>query len=290
MLRPSLSVCLVSYNTRALLAHCLAILAREGADEIIVADNASRDGTPEMLAEKFPRVWLICNAENLNYTRAMNQLLNAARGEFVLLLNPDTEPQPGALWELQNALAQHPQWGAAGARLEFPDGSLQRTGNRFPTRVYLLFHALGVNARVPSNRVRRANVYAEWDRTSEREVDCLSGACLMVRRAVLEQVGLLDERFTMYKEEVDWCQRMHARGWRVGYVPRARVIHHAEQSAQQVSATRRNALYENSMLQYAAKYFGAPMATSLRAIFWFKRQMYSLRRARVRTSKTGRAL
>lgn len=287
--RPDLSVCLVSYNTRALLERCLDALGREGADEMIVADNASQDGTPAMLAEKFPRVRRFCNAENLDYTRAMNQCLRAARGAFVLLLNPDTEPQPGALRELQNALAQHPQWGAAGARLEFPDGSLQRTGNRFPTRAFLLFDALGLNARFPNNRVRRANVYAEWDRAREREVDALSGACLLVRRAALEQVGLLDERFTMYTEEVDWCKRMRARGWRVGFVPGARVVHYGEQSARQVSDARRSALYENSVVQYADKYFGAPLASILRAIFWLKRETYSLRHARAPRSAPERA-
>lgn len=279
--RPDLSVCLVSFNTRALLERCLDALTREGVDEIIVADNASQDGTPAMLAEKFPRAQLIRNAENLDYTRAMNQCLRAARGTFILLLNPDTEPQPGALQALQSALAQYPQWGAAGARLEFPDGSLQRTGNRFPTRAFLLLDALGLNARFPNNRVRRANGYAEWDRASARQVDALSGACLLVRRAVLEQVGLLDERFTMYKEEVDWCRRMRARGWRVGYAPGARVIHYGEQSARQTSDARRSALYENSVSQYAQKYFGAPLASLLRAIFWFKRATYSLRHARI---------
>lgn len=280
MVRPALSVCLVSYNTRVLLEHCLAILECEGADEIIVADNASGDDTPAMLAEKFPRVVVISNPENLHYTRAMNQCLNAARGESVLLLNPDTEPQPGALRELQNALAQHPQWGAAGARLEFPSGVLQRTGNRFPTRIDLLSQVLGLNDRLPNNCVRRMNTYAEWDRTTEREVDALSGACLMVRRAVMDQVGLLDERFTMYSEEVDWCKRMHARGWRVGYVPHARVIHHLEASARQVSDERRNSLYENSTVQYAQKYLGTPTAATLRTLFWLKARLRSMRRTR----------
>ncbi len=265
-----ISVCIVSYNTRALLEKCLRALERADAAsalDLVVADNASRDGSAEMLAQQFPRVRLIRNAQNLDYTRAMNQCLKLARGEWLLLLNPDTEPQPDALRELQRALERHADWGAAGARLEFADGSLQRTGARFPTLLYLMYEALGVNARVPHNRERAKYLYADWDRATGRAVDALSGACLMVRRAVLEQVGLLDERFVMYAEEVDWCKRMAARGWRVGYVPTARVLHHAEQSARQIPDARRNALYENSTVEYTRKYFGAPAAFWIRGIF-----------------------
>lgn len=260
-----ISVCIVSYNTRPLLEKCLAAL--RGADEILIADNASRDGSVEMLAQRFPKAQLLRNAENLDYTRAMNQCLARARGDFVLLLNPDTEPQANALRELRDALERHPDWGAAGARLEFPDGTLQRTGNRFPTLLYLLYEAAGVHMRFPNNRAKLQNIYAEWDRASERTVDALSGACLMVRRAVIEQIGLLDERFVMYSEEVDWCQRMARAGWRVGYVPTARVIHYAEQSALQIPDARRTRLYESSMTTYTQKYFGTPAAWLVRALF-----------------------
>lgn len=262
-----ISICMVSYNTRELLAQCLEVCSRVPDTEILVTDNASQDGTPELLARQFPLVQTLLNRENCDYTRAMNQCLRQARGETLLLLNPDTVPRQDTLHVLSTALARHPQWGAAGARLEYPDGSLQRTGNRFPTRLFLLYEAAGWNARFPNNPVQRANCYAEWDRASAREVDALSGACLMVRRSTVEQVGLLDERFTMYYEEVDWCRRMHARGWRVGYVPDAQVIHSAEASAGQISNARRNALYENSVNQYAEKYFGAPFATLPKLLF-----------------------
>lgn len=268
-----ISVCIVSYNTRSLLERCLAaVYASDAADdlEIIVADNASSDASAALVADRFPGAQLICNAENCGYTRAMNQCLRRARGECQLLLNPDCEPQPGALSELKRALARHADWGAAGARLQFPDGTLQRTGNRFPTFRFLLFEALGVNARHPNNRESLSNIYAGWDRASERTVDAVSGACLLVRRAVLEQIGFLDEQFVMYKEEVDWCKRMSGRGWLVGYVPNARVTHHAEASARQIPDARRTALYENSTVTYTRKYFGAPAAALVRSIFRLK--------------------
>ncbi|HZQ07691.1 MAG TPA: glycosyltransferase family 2 protein [Anaerolineae bacterium] len=269
-----ISICIVSYNTRARLERCLDSIAREAEDsaiQIIVADNASTDGSAELVAERFPRTELIRNAENLNYTRAMNQCLRQARGEYLLLLNPDTELQTGALNALQNALEQHSPWGAVGARLEYPDGSLQRTGNRFPTFGFLLYEVLGLNARFPNNAVQQRNIYGNWDRTNEREVDALSGACLMVRRAVVEHVGWLDERFVMYQEEIDWCKRMAARGWRVGYVPSARVMHSSQASAQQIPSARRTALYENSLLAYTDKYYGALAAFLFRAILAARR-------------------
>lgn len=262
-----ISICIVSYNTRELLAQCLEACSRVPDTEIIVADNASQDGTPELLARQFPSVQTLLYRENYDYTSAMNRCLRHAHGHAVLLLNPDTVPRQDALQALNTALEKNSQWGAAGARLEYPDGSLQRTGNRFPTRAFLLCEASGWNARFPGNPVQRANCYAEWDRAASREVDALSGACMMVRRSTLEEVGLLDERFSMYYEEVDWCRRMDAQGWRVGYVPEARVIHYAEASAGQIANARRNALYENSVNGYAEKYFGAGFARLPKMLF-----------------------
>lgn len=283
-----ISVCIVSYNTRARLERCLDAIQREDASaEIIVADNASSDGSAEMVAAQFPRVQLLRNAENLDYTRAMNQCLRRAQGQFILLLNPDTEPAPNSLRALTDALERHANWGAAGARLEYPDSTLQRTGNRFPTFGFLLYESLGLNARFPNNPGQQKNIYAEWDRQSERQVDALSGACLMVRRSVLEQVGVLDERFVMYMEEVDWCKRMYARGFGVGYVPSARVLHYGGQSAQQIPSPRRTLLYERSILQYAEKYFGRPTAFLFSSIFGVRRVKRALLspRPRAQTSQ-----
>lgn len=274
----ALSVCMVSYNTRAQLERCLAAVARQDAAEIIVVDNGSADGSADAAA-RCPNARLVQNAQNLDYTRAMNQALGAARGEFLLLLNPDTEPLPGALAALRAALDANAMWGAAGARLEFPGGALQRTGNRFPTRRWLLYDALGVNARLPGNPEQQRNIYADWDRRTTRTVDALSGAALLVRRAMCEQVGLLDEQFPMYFEEVDWCYRMAARGWQVGYIPNARIAHYAEQSARQLDDARRNALYETSFLHYARKYYGEGFGALLKGILRTRHALRGRRRA-----------
>jgi GT2 family glycosyltransferase len=267
----TLSVCVVSYNTRALLMACLAAVEREACDEILVSDNASDDGSAAMVTERFPRVRLTRNDENLGYTRAMNQCLARARGDLILLLNPDSVPQPGAFAILIDSLERNPRWGAAGPRLEFPGGRLQRTGNRFPTRRYLLYEAIGLNDRFPNNATRLGNIYAEWDRTAGREVDALSGACLLVRRAALEQVGPLDEQFAMYFEEVDWCYRAKLNGWQIGYVPGARVLHYSEQSARQIGDLARTALYEASAAAYMFKYHGATAGALTKAIYALRR-------------------
>lgn len=275
-----ISICIVSFNTREMLARCLESCTLMPNAEIIVTDNASRDGTPAMLREKFPHVQTILNTANRNYTRAMNQCLARARGEFLLLLNPDTIAAPDAIATLHHALAENPVWSAAGARLQFPDGTLQPTGNRFPTRLFLLVEALGLNARFPNNPLARTNRYADWDRTTTRTVDALSGACLLVRRSAMDRVGRLDERFAMYYEEVDWCNRMHAAGGAIGYVAQARVTHYAEQSAQQLPNAHRNALYENSVIAYAEKYFGSGFGRMLRGIFTMRARLRLVKHTR----------
>lgn len=268
-----ISICIVSYNTREMLARCLQECVRVANAEVIVAENASQDGTREMLRKGFPHVNCILNEENRDYTRAMNQCLAQARGNYLLLLNPDTVATPKAIETLQRALETNLGWSAVGARLEYPDGTLQRSGNRFPTRAFLLLEALGLNARFPNNPVHRKNIYAEWDRTSTRTVDALSGACLMVRTSAVERVGLLDERFTMYYEEVDWCRRLAAAGGGVGYVAEARVVHYAEQSVVQLPSARRTKLYENSVVQYAGKYFGVGFGRAVREVFGVRRRV-----------------
>lgn len=267
--KPVVSVCIVSYNTLQLLVRCLESVSRESDGlecEVILVDNASTDDSAAQVARRFPDVQLVGNPTNQGYTRAMNQALRRARGDYVLLLNPDAQLLHGALAALIGALEQHPDWGAVGARLENPDGTLQVTGSRFPSQLYLLLEALGLNARFPRNPVRTHHTYAKWKRNSERIVEALSGACLLVRRSVVAAVGLLDERFMMYKEELDWCKRMHAQGWRVGYVPAARALHYGQQSARQLQEAERAQLYWSSQVRYADKYYGIWMAWMMRMV------------------------
>ena len=228
--RMDLSVIIVNYKARDLLLECLAALAagRSGLEsEIVVVDNDSRDGTPEALAARFPDVRLIANRENVGYGRAANQGIRATRGEFVLVMNPDCEPRPGAIPALVDYLRAHPRAAIAGPRQIGTDGVVELSGRAFPDHFTFLFNRYSLLTRLfPNNRYSRRYLMSDWDRRSVREVDWLSGAFLMVRRAAIDQVGGFDEAFFMFNEDVDWCLRMKQAGWATVYVPEAEVVHH----------------------------------------------------------------
>lgn len=222
-----LSVIVVSYNTRELLARCLRSLAPaspQTAHEIIVVDNASRDGSVEMLGRQFPWVTSIANTTNLGFARACNQGVRESRGRNLLFLNADTEPQPGSVSGLVGYLGDHPRVGAVGPRLRHPDGGWPRSCFRFPTLMRPLLNFRLVR-RVAGDRF---GLPYPSDDPRVREggpVDWLSGACLLIRQEALEAAGLFDERYFMYLEDTDLCRRLWGAGWEVVFWPRAEVLH-----------------------------------------------------------------
>ena len=224
-----LSVVIPSYNTRELIEQALRTVveaAKEIEVEIIVVDNASRDGSADMVAAEFPAVRLIRNERNLGFAGANNMAFRQARGRHVLLLNSDTIVRPDTLRCLVDFLDAHPQAGAAGCKILNPDGTFQHDCRRgFPTPMAALYKLSGLSRLFPHNpRFARYNLtYLDPDELSE--VDALSGSCMIVRREVLEQVGLLDEAYFMYGEDLDWCYRMRQAGWRIYYVPSTTIIH-----------------------------------------------------------------
>jgi GT2 family glycosyltransferase len=159
----------------------------------------------------------------------------------------------------------HPDAGACGPKLLNPDRTLQRTANRFPTLAYGIFEAAGVNWRMPNNPVRQRNIYAEWDRSTVRAVDAVSGAALMVRRETIENTGLLDEAFFLYSEEVDWCYRMHKQGWKVYYLPDAQIVHFGGQSTTTRAPQKYQEIRWQSFLYYYKKHFGTAAYLVLRS-------------------------
>jgi GT2 family glycosyltransferase len=191
----------------------------------------------------FPRVHLIESGQNVGFARASNEGLRRGRGRFALLLNPDTELQPGALTVLIRFMAHHPRAGAAGARNVNPDGTVQRSCFPFPTlwREFLrLFHIPG-GSRGPHYPT------SSWSLERSRPVDIVQGSCMILRRAALETVGLLDESYFMYTEEVDLCRRLARGGWEVHWVPSAVVIHHGGGSTEQVAREMFVQLYESKV-------------------------------------------
>jgi len=231
-LRPQtldLSVVIPSYNTCKLIEQALRTVAEASKDldvEVIVVDNASTDGSPEMIEEKFPDVRLIRSADNLGFAGANNMAFRQSQGRHVLLLNSDTLVRPDTLRRLVDFLDAHPEAGAAGCKILNPDGTFQHDCRRgFPTPMAAIYKLSGLS-RLFSNNPRFATynlTYLDPDELSE--VDALSGSCMMVRREVLEQVGFLDEDYFMYGEDLDWCFRMRQAGWRIYYVPTTSIIH-----------------------------------------------------------------
>ena len=262
-----LSVSIVSYRTPAMLRQCLESISAERTGltiEVAVVDNASGDGSAEMVAEQFPWVRLIRNQRNRGFAAAHNQALRRASGRYWLVLNSDAAPLPGALRTLVDFLDVHPGMAVAGPRLRYPDGTVQPSRRRFPTLATLFLEGTQLQRFSPSNPVLRRYYIADRSDDEPQDVDWLVGACLCVRAAAGQHVGLFDERFFMYSEELDWCRRFRAAGWRVVYVPAAEVIHF-EGGSSRLDLAARDRRFQASKLRYAAKWHGAWVAAALRA-------------------------
>lgn len=259
LIRPDVSVAIVSYNTRDDLRRCLGTIRDSGARcalEVLVVDNASADGSADAVAEEFPTVHLVRNAENVGYSRAVNQAIHAAGGRYVLLLNPDIQVLPGSIDVLLDHMAASPRTGIAGGKLVNPDGSLQYSCRTFYTLPTLLYRRTPLGKLFPKNRVVRDHLMLDWDHSSTREVDWMLGACLMVRTEAIREVGLMDERFFMYFEDVDWCYRMKQHGWGVMYVPGAvmKHVHRRESAAGGGFSNRRLRAHLQSMFRFFDKW------------------------------------
>ncbi len=249
-----LSIVIISWNIKTLLAGCLKSIFDHvpGFEhEVWVVDNASSDGSVNMVRQHFPQVQLIANEENIGFAPANNQAIRRCHGRFILLLNPDTEVLPGALEALVQFMEAHPDAGAAGSLLLNPDGSLQPSCFPRPTlsrELWRLFHL---------DRVRPYGQYhmPTWDQEQPREVDVIQGASLLLRREALDQTGLLDEGYFIYTEEVDLCYRLQQAGWRLYWTPRSKVIHFGGQSTKQVAAEMFLQLYK-SKIQFFRKHYG----------------------------------
>ena len=250
-----LGIVVVSYNTRQLLYTCLrSIYASQGdfVFRVCVVDNASSDGSPDMVAEAFPEAILIANEENLGYPAANNQGLrafgfvdqsessvsptapSASLPSFALLLNSDTELPPDALTAMLGFMADHPRAGAAGPRLVRPDGSLDLACRRsFPSPEVSFYRMIGLSRLFPrSRRFGRYNL-TYLDPNQVAEVDSVVGAFMLVRKEAILQVGLMDESFFMYGEDLDWAYRIKDAGWKIYYNPAVSVLHVKKASTRQ---------------------------------------------------------
>jgi len=223
-----LTVCIVTWNSARDIGPCLDSLAAcrcASPVEVIVVDNGSRDDTVARVERQYPEVHIEALGHNRGFATANNRAITAARGREVMLLNPDTLVHPGAFDTLLRFLDTHPKAGMVGPKLLNADGSLQMSCRHFPNFGAGLFRNTPLGRILPKNRFATDYLMTDWDHLSPRRVDWLSGACCLVRREALERVGLLDDKYFMYCEDVDWGYRMRAAGWERWYVPTAQITH-----------------------------------------------------------------
>jgi GT2 family glycosyltransferase len=260
---PDLSVCVVTYCAKDLLRDCLRSLCENTAldYEVIVVDNGSKDGVDQMLHQEFPGVKFLANKTNLGYTFPMNQALRQAKGRCLLQLNPDTLILPQALEKLVGFLDTHPQVGICGPKVFNRDRSLQkpcRRGESTPWAVLTYF--FGFSARFPKSKLFGQYLMNYMDEDQTHLVAGVSGSCMLIRRAVIDQIGYLDERFFAYQEDADFCLRARQSGWQVYYVPAAQIVHFGGYGGSRVQPYRSIYEWHKSYFLYyrknlAHKYF-----------------------------------
>jgi len=225
-----------------------------------VVDNASTDGSAQAIAREFPCVHVIRNDRNIGFGPANNQAIRLALGAHILLLNSDAFVKPGAVEKLIAYMEKHPQVGALGPRLLNADGTLQRSCHRFPSPSRAWLENLWISSLFPNHP--SLGGYGKWDHNSERFVDFVSGACLLLRRTVCEQTGGFDEMFFMYAEETDLQLRLRRKGWLVGFTPEAQVVHLGGASSG-AAGIRRHVF--DGLDRYQYKHHGLPGLLSVRA-------------------------
>ena len=230
---PKLSIIIVSYNTRELLRACFSSIAKshsgKSAWEVIVVDNGSQDGSVEEI--KNGDTILIQNTVNKGFAAANNQGIRIAKSDYILLLNTDCEVEPDTIVKTLDYFHQHPEIGAVTCKLLLPDGSLDTACHRgFPTPWAAFTYFTGLEKLFGRSRIfgQYHQQYKPMD--DPHDVDSISGAFFLIRRSVVDAVGLLDENFFMYGEDIDWCYRIRNRGMRIAYYPYASVIHKKHQS------------------------------------------------------------
>lgn len=246
--RPVLSILITSWNTRELTMGLLESLTAHSPKvpfEVIVVDNASSDGTAQAIEQRFPKVVLLKNRENAGYARGNNQAYSVSTGEFVLLLGSDTVIIDTSITKMVEYLRSASDTGAIGCRLLNPDRSPQRSCRRFPTLWDAAMTYLSLDRLAPHY------IMHDFDYYKTQEVEQPAATCLMLRREVIEQMGLFDERYTLLYNDVDLCRRIRDAGWKIIYLADAEVIHYGSKSTTQAPPRLRLEMYRNILLYYS---------------------------------------
>lgn len=228
------SVIIVSWNARAFLLKCIESVLLQGVPdsiEIIVVDNASSDGSPEAVRDNFPAVKLICNKGNYGFAKANNIGIGASRGDCLFLINSDVVVSPGCFTKMIQYMDEHPDVGILGPRIVGSNGQVQRSCMGHPSLWNAFSRALALDSLFPQSRLLGGQLLTFWPHDEIRSVGVINGCFWMLRRSAMEEVGLLDERFFIYGEDVDWCKRFNDGGWKVVFFPDAEALHYGGASS-----------------------------------------------------------
>jgi N-acetylglucosaminyl-diphospho-decaprenol L-rhamnosyltransferase len=254
-----LSLVILNYNTREHLRACLQAVHDEGstgaATEVLVVDNSSTDGSAEMVESEFPSVALLRSPRNGGFAYGNNQALARCRGDAILLLNPDALLPRGGIARLLDRLGAHPEAGIIGPKLLRPNGTMHLACRRsFPTPAVAFYRLSGLSRLFPRHPTFGRYNLTFVDPDQAIEVDSVCGACMLIRRSVVERVGLLDERFFMYGEDLDWCMRARQAGWTVRYEPDI-VVQHMHGAASRQRALRTTFHFFRAMDLFYRKHY-----------------------------------
>lgn len=235
-----LSIIIVSWNTKAVTRDCLNSVFANGGTldmQVIVVDNASSDGSADMVRREFPQAELIVNEQNVGFAKANNQAMTHTQGRQVLLLNSDTVVHGDVLAQSVTWMDTHPAYAAMGCRVLNTDGTVQETCYNYPSLKNLLILTSGL---WKLKAAKSLDTYLRYhsERDAEEDVEAISGCYLMVRPEVIFDVGIFDEQFFFYGEETDWCRRMRDAGWKLGYAPVGEITHLGGASVKQLNHKR----------------------------------------------------
>jgi N-acetylglucosaminyl-diphospho-decaprenol L-rhamnosyltransferase len=285
-----LAVVVVNHNSGEFLPRCVASVyaaAEDLALEVVVVDNASRDGSAQRVAAEHPAVRIIENPVNRGFAAAVNQGIRQTGAPFALLLNPDAEITGGTLAALLKVAGERSRAGAIGLLVRNPDGSVQPSARRVPGLVESMAHAF-LGPVLPNNPFSRAYTMAGWDRATEREVEWISGSAMLLRREAYEEVDGFDEGYFMYVEDVDLCTRLRKAGWTVLFSPEVAVVHEIGVSSRHMPR-RMAAEHSRSIYRYFERHVARGPLVLLkplvRVALWLRARLVSRVRARGRSGR-----
>jgi hypothetical protein len=257
--RADVSFSITNYNTKDFLGSCVdsVIKGVKGFSyEIIVVDDASSDGSAAMIREKYPQVKVIENEINKGYVRSNNIGIRASSGRCIMSLNSDTVVLVGSIDKIISFLDNDPDAGAAGPKLLNSDGSIQFQARRgFPSPLNSLFYFSGLSKLFPNNKSIGGYLLSYLDDRATVEVDSLCGAAMIVKRDIIDKVGLMDESYFMYGDDIDWCYRIKQAGWKVYYFPEAEVIHYGGRGGSRRRSYRNIFEFHRAMAVFYGKHY-----------------------------------